>query len=525
MYDGVNRPAQVTYADSSTTSYTFDGGNRVTQIVDSVSGTITRGYDNLDRLTSETTPQGSVSYTYDAAGRRATMTVAGQPTVTYAYDNANKLTDIAQGSSNIHFDYDTAGRRTKTTLPNGVTENYTYDAASRLTGIEYWNGTTLLGNLTYEYDAAGNRTKIGGSYARTGLPQPVSSSSYNEANQQTAWAGTMQTYDANGNLVGDGTNTYTWDARNHLAFMTGPGLSASFQYDAFGRRTNKTINGSSTGFLYDGFNPVQELSGTTPTANLLTGRQIDQYFARTDAAGSKSFLNDQLGSTVALADSSGTVQTEYTYEPFGNTTVTGATSSNTLQYTGRENDGTGLAYYRGRYYSAGSQRFISNDPIGFNGGDVNLYAYVSNNPLRWRDPLGWDKNGPNGPGPNGPWPGGPPPPNVILVSDTGSPPPPGILVQILCAAIIGCSPGDDFTSIFGPPALTTIGDINYSDHALQQMENRRIPPSVVDDTIKNGNSAPGNRPGTTTFYDSGNNVTVVTNSETGTVITVRRGPP
>jgi len=56
--------------------------------------------------------------------------------------------------------------------------------------------------------------------------------------------------------------------------------------------------------------------------------------------------------------------------------------------TGRENDGTGLYYYRARYYSPTLQRFISEDPIGFAGGDVNFYAYVGNNPIRYIDPRG-----------------------------------------------------------------------------------------------------------------------------------------
>jgi RHS repeat-associated protein len=58
------------------------------------------------------------------------------------------------------------------------------------------------------------------------------------------------------------------------------------------------------------------------------------------------------------------------------------------QYTGRENDGTGLFYYRARYYHPELQRFISEDSIEFEGGDVNLYAYVGNNPINFRDPLG-----------------------------------------------------------------------------------------------------------------------------------------
>jgi RHS repeat-associated protein len=80
-------------------------------------------------------------------------------------------------------------------------------------------------------------------------------------------------------------------------------------------------------------------------------------------------------------------QAEHTYEPFGTTTTTGSTG-NAFQYTGRENDGTGLYYYRARYYHPGLQRFISEDPIGFAGGDANPYAYVRNNPLLFVDPSG-----------------------------------------------------------------------------------------------------------------------------------------
>ena len=54
-----------------------------------------------------------------------------------------------------------------------------------------------------------------------------------------------------------------------------------------GRRTNKTISQVSTQFLYDGVNPVQELSGGTPIANLLTGLAVDEYFTRSDAAGTE----------------------------------------------------------------------------------------------------------------------------------------------------------------------------------------------------------------------------------------------
>jgi len=193
------------------------------------------------------------------------------------------------------------------------------------------------------------------------------------------------TYDLNGNLTSDGTNTYAWSARNQLAGITGP-TTASFVYDGAGRRRQNTIAGTATSFLYDGLNPVQEQQGAT-LANLLTGLGIDEFFTRTDTAGASYFLVDALGSTLALGDGTGTVQTEYTYEPFGVTTTTGAATANSFDYTGRESDGT-LKYYRARYHHPGRSRFISEDLLDVEAGNMNLYAYVGNSPIDTADPLG-----------------------------------------------------------------------------------------------------------------------------------------
>jgi len=385
-YDTLDRPTQRTFQGGATITYTWDAGNRLTQLVDSVAGTITRTYDGLDRVLTETTPNGTVTYTYDAAGRRVTMAVPGQSTITYAYDNADRLTSITQGSAVASFEYDDANRRTRLTLPNGVKTEYAYDVSSRLTGLTYKLGAATQGNLTYTYDPASQRTKVGGSWARSLLPAAVTSATYDAANQQTAFDGQSQTFDLNGNLTGDGTNTYTWDARNQLASIAGP-TPASFVYDPLGRRQRKTINGTVTDFVYDGLNPVKEAVGAT-TVNLLTGLGIDEYLTRTTGGTTEYMLSEALGSTVALADGAGAVATEYSYEPFGTVTASGTSSSNELGYTGREDDGTGVNYYRARYYHPGLQRFIAEDPIGLLGGDTNLYAYVGNNPLNWTDPWG-----------------------------------------------------------------------------------------------------------------------------------------
>lgn len=384
-FGAVTQGQTTTY--ESTINYTYDAGDRLTQSVDSVSGTITFGYNNLDRLTSQTTPQGTVSYTYDAAGRRSTMTVAGQPTVNYAYDNADRPTSITQGTSVVGIGFDNADRLTSLDLPNGLRMEYAYDGASQLTAVTYKNGTTVIGGLTYTYDAAGRRKNIGGSFARMAFPQPLTSSTYNANNQLTQRGSTNLTYDFNGNLTSDGVNTYTWDARNQLASISGSGLSASFSYDSFGRRKARTVNGATTEYVFDGASVVQEKSGGAPSANLLMGG-LDQTFMRTDASGTRHFLTDGLGSTLGLADASGAISTQYTYEPFGQTTVSGSASSNASQYTGRDNDGTGLLYYRARYYSPTLQRFVSEDTVGFSGGDANLYAYVFNSPTNYTDSSG-----------------------------------------------------------------------------------------------------------------------------------------
>lgn len=167
---------------------------------------------------------------------------------------------------------------------------------------------------------------------------------------------------------------------------------ASLTYDPFGRRQAKTIGGTTTNFLYDGLNPAQELSGATVNANLLTGPGIDEYFTRTDALGTSNFLTDALGSTAALADTPGTVQTSYTFEPFGNTTAQGGSNANSYQFTGRENDGNGLYFYRARYYGPSNGRFLSEDPKTFRA-DINFYRYAFSSPVDLGDPLGLQGGG------------------------------------------------------------------------------------------------------------------------------------
>ncbi len=394
-YDGLSRSTFAGFGTvvnggtttySSTINYTYDAGNRLTQAVDSISGTITRMFDGLDRLTSETTPLGGITYGYDAASRRSTMQVAGQTQVQYTYDNANRLTQIAQGSATVGFSYDSANRRSSLTLPNGIVDQLFLRSRFASDGISYSLGGNAVGGLGYAYDALGRRTALTGTMAATGFPAAVSSATYDAANELTSWNGTTIAYDSDGNMQSDGTHSYTWDARNQLS-MIDSGATASFRYDAFRRRASKSNLGGATNFLYDSANVIQALSGTTPIANGLAGG-LDEYFAWTDSSGPRDFVTDALGSTMALTDSGGVFQSQYGYDPFGNATQSGAITSNSFTYTGRENDGTGVYYYRARYYNPIFDRFISEDPIREESGSLNLYSFVGDDPTNKIDPLG-----------------------------------------------------------------------------------------------------------------------------------------
>jgi RHS repeat-associated protein len=183
-------------------------------------------------------------------------------------------------------------------------------------------------------------------------------------------------------------------------------------------------------FLYDGNDIAAEIGGGAVGANYLRSLNIDEPFIRQTGTGNEFYHTDALGSSLALSNAQGSSATTYTYEPFGKTTVSGA-SSNTFQYTGRENDGTGLAYYRARYYASSLSRFLNEDPMysplynaktcrgsftprvsryveadpglsmlmafrfynvagafAVNVQKLHLYAYADDNPVNRTDPLG-----------------------------------------------------------------------------------------------------------------------------------------
>jgi len=346
----------------------------------------------LDRVTQEITPQGVVTYTYDVLSRRLSMRANGQDPVAYTYDANSQLTHLTQGPLSAVLSHDALGRRTQLQRSNGVTTTYAYDPASRLVGLTHAKGTTVLEQLTQTYDAADQIIQVAHLVqSATALPSAVTAA-YDAVNAQTAFNGaTSETlgYEGTGNLasISDtaGATTYTWDGRDRLTGIAGPTLTATFAYDALDRRIRKTINGVTTTYQYDGADLLTE-SGAS-NARYLGTLNIDEPIVRQTSTSNEFYLTNHLGSTLALTDDTGTVTTSYTYGPFGATTVNGS-STNPVQFTGREYDAPDLYYYRARYYSSSHGRFLAEDPLEFGAGDANLYAYVFNNPVTYTDPSG-----------------------------------------------------------------------------------------------------------------------------------------
>ena len=194
---------------------------------------------------------------------------------------------------------------------------------------------------------------------------------------------------------------FSWDTQNRLIGLTRSGattLTAAFKYDLGNRRIEKTINGETVKFIYDGDQIVGEQKSDNTTTSVLAGLAIDEMIARYSNGQQSTYLTDALGSVIAQLKDDQSVQNQYGYSPYGVTVKGNAgvvdnpvdDKGNASQYTGRENDGTGLYYYRARYYMASCGRFISEDPIGLGGGQTNLYAYVGGDPVDFMDPSGLD---------------------------------------------------------------------------------------------------------------------------------------
>jgi RHS repeat-associated protein len=148
-----------------------------------------------------------------------------------------------------------------------------------------------------------------------------------------------------------------------------------------------------TNYLYDGIdissNVIEEVDNAgNVLARYTHSPVIDQPLAAFHSGTNSYYQQDGLGSVTSLSNGNASLANTYAYDSYGKLTASSGTLVNPVQYTGREFDSeTGIYEYRARYYDPSAGRFLSEDPIGFDGG-TDFYAYAASNPANFIDPSG-----------------------------------------------------------------------------------------------------------------------------------------
>jgi RHS repeat-associated protein len=443
------RLVAVIYGSNEGTYRGYDQMGRVVmqyQRTDSINYLVEATYYANSSLHSQTYPavsgagdRRSVTYTNDAAGRLASLSSSatsyapGASVSSIGYAAHNALNTQTYGNGLIHaVDYNnrlqptqiklgTSGSPTSivslgyaygTTNNNGnvlthtysggglsYTQTFGYDSLNRLTTSNENSGANW--SQTNGYDRYGNRwIDLGGG---------------NQSLYLTAATNriTGASYDSAGNLLNDGSHTYTYDAENKIAKVDNV---FAYIYNGEGQRVRKLV-GENLRFVYGiGGQLIAEFSGSTGALQKeyvygASGLLATIEPGAVNSNGTRYTTPDHLGSPRVVTSSGATVISRHDYMPFGEelgsgiggrTVGMGFSASDGLRqkFTLKERDNeTGLDYFVNRYFSSGQGRFTSADPLlasakADNPQTWNRYVYVMNNPIRLIDPSGLDSEEP-----------------------------------------------------------------------------------------------------------------------------------
>jgi RHS repeat-associated protein len=416
QYDALGRMTRET-SGTTVKDYAYNIGDLRTSFVLTVSGiqelNNTYSYDILGRLETVSGSGVSAQYGYDVNGNRSAVVYGNGVSETYAYNKANLVTQVVNKKgtailSQYDYAYDLSGNQITKSNHTGKVNAYTYDGLGQLTGETEKVNDVQVQSYSYRYDAFYNRTRLTAAGAKSFTTDYAYDKNNRLRNESKTEGGTTYLvdyqYDPNGNMysalhsllttatgspslkmtVGeslDGVTLYEYDGFNRHVEVKTAGTTASYSYLPNGLRESKTVNGTTTGFVWDGDQTVLTNTGGVNTKYLRGMNLIASLGSETSY-----YLYNAHGDVVQLTNSIGTVTKEYDYDAFGNEQTPSATDQNPFRYCGEYLDNETSTYYlRARYYNPAAGRFLAEDPAR---AGLNWYAYCSNNPANLIDPRG-----------------------------------------------------------------------------------------------------------------------------------------